>query len=77
MSALSNWLDQQGLGGLGDLLAENDVDLEILSSLTESDLTEIGLSVGNQMVVVNEDLVGRPRRVVAPSTTSSCMSVAV
>jgi class 3 adenylate cyclase/predicted ATPase len=48
MNDLEKWLEANGLGGLAALLAASDVDLEILASLTESDLTEIGLSVGNR-----------------------------
>ncbi|WP_455373467.1 AAA family ATPase [Limibacillus halophilus] len=48
MNDLKEWLASNGLESFADLLAENDVDLEILSSLTEGDLTEIGFSIGNR-----------------------------
>jgi len=46
MSDLRNWLEMHNLGALTDLLTENEVDLEILPELGDSDLANIGLALG-------------------------------
>ena len=45
MSDLQRWLDGHGLGKLASLLAEQDIDLDILPELTEDDLEKLGLSM--------------------------------
>ena len=37
MTALQNWLREFGLEPLTKVLADNDIDLEIISDLTETD----------------------------------------
>jgi class 3 adenylate cyclase/tetratricopeptide (TPR) repeat protein len=46
MSDLLAWLDQIGLSKYASLLAENDVDLDVLQRLSEDDLRELGLPLG-------------------------------
>lgn len=46
MTDLRQWLEQQGLGKYAGLLAENEVDLEVLPELEESDLEKLGLALG-------------------------------
>jgi class 3 adenylate cyclase len=48
MNDLRTWLDEVGLGEHADLLAENDIELDVLPHLTESDLRELGLSLGHR-----------------------------
>src|ERR1700730_10430681 len=48
MTALQNWLREFGLEPLTKVLADNDVDLEILSDLTETDLEKLGISLGHR-----------------------------
>jgi len=42
------WLEAHELASLNDLLAANDVDLDVLPELTEADLKELGLSLGQR-----------------------------
>jgi len=46
MTDFRQWLEQQGLGKYAGLLAENEVDLEVLPELEESDLEKLGLALG-------------------------------
>ncbi len=46
MVNLRQWLDRHGLGKHADLLAENEVDLEVLPELEEADLEKIGIPLG-------------------------------
>ncbi len=46
MTDLRQWLEQHGLGKYADLLAENEVDFEVLPELEEADLASIGIALG-------------------------------
>lgn len=46
MSALTDWLDAQGLSEHARLFIENDVDFPTLLLLTDNDLKELGLTFG-------------------------------
>src|SRR5208282_5080183 len=48
MSDLHNWLKQFGLEALAGVLADNDVDLDILPDLTEPDFEKLGISLGHR-----------------------------
>ena len=48
MTKLEEWLKEIGLQRYAGVLADNDIDLEILSDLTESDLEKLGLSLGHR-----------------------------
>ena len=48
MRDLKAWLDQIALGGYADLLAANDVDLDVVPHLTDDDLKALGLSLGHR-----------------------------
>src|SRR5262249_16186664 len=49
MQQIADWLRQLGLGQYAQRFAENDIDFEILSDLTDQDLEKIGVaSVGHR-----------------------------
>ena len=48
MPDLNEWLRQFGLEPLAGLLADNDVDLDILPDLTEQDFEKLGISLGHR-----------------------------
>lgn len=48
MSELKNFLAALGLEQYATVLAENDVDLDLLPSLSDADLRELGLSLGHR-----------------------------
>lgn len=53
-----SWLSGIGLGGHADLSAKHGVEWDVLHELTEADLKELGLSVGDR------------KRLSLPNTTS-------
>ncbi len=53
MSDLGTWLDGLGLGKYAHILAENEVDLEILPALSEQDLEKIGIPLGARKKLLN------------------------
>jgi len=46
--AVRRWLTAIGLGSLSDVFAENDIDLEVVPELTEEDLVQLGLTLGQR-----------------------------
>jgi class 3 adenylate cyclase/predicted ATPase len=47
-SGLKHWLEGIGLGHYGDLFARHCIDLDVMPDLTESDLAELGLPLGDR-----------------------------
>jgi class 3 adenylate cyclase len=45
---LRRWLDMHELRSLHDLFAANDIDLDVLPELSDADLKELGLSLGQR-----------------------------
>src|SRR3546814_19839736 len=50
--SIENWLDQLGLGKYAGAFIENDVDVRALPYLTETDLRELGVSLGTRRVLL-------------------------
>ncbi|MBA3727069.1 MAG: guanylate cyclase, partial [Armatimonadetes bacterium] len=48
MTKLQDWLKELGLEQYADVLADNDIDFDILSDLAESDFEKLGLSLGHR-----------------------------
>ena len=46
--AFDEWLDQVGLGKYRSAFAENDVDFDVLAELAESDVRQLGISLGDR-----------------------------
>ena len=44
MQQIAEWLERLGLGQYAQRFAENDIDFEILSDLTDQDLEKIGVT---------------------------------
>jgi hypothetical protein len=45
---IKGWLDGIGLGQYAESLRANDIDFDVLRTLTEFDLKELGLSLGDR-----------------------------
>jgi class 3 adenylate cyclase len=48
MQQMADWLNSIGLGEYAQRFIENDIELEILSELTDQDLEKLGLSLGHR-----------------------------
>ncbi|MFQ5974013.1 MAG: AAA family ATPase, partial [Alphaproteobacteria bacterium] len=48
MDRVEEWLERLGLGQYSVLFAENDIDFEVLSDLTEQDLEKLGVTLGHR-----------------------------
>ena len=49
---LAQWLEQLGLSKYLDVFQENDIDIEVLPELTESDFAELGVSLGHRKKIL-------------------------
>jgi len=49
MSTIDRWLDQHGLGRYASLFAENAIGLDILPSVTDRHLEQIGIPLGDRL----------------------------
>ncbi len=48
MRAVADWLEKLGMSEYAQRFAENDIDLSVLTDLTDQDLRELGLSMGHR-----------------------------
>ncbi|MET3597077.1 class 3 adenylate cyclase/tetratricopeptide (TPR) repeat protein [Mesorhizobium shonense] len=52
MQTIEDWLSQHGLGKYAEAFVQNDVDLRALPHITESDLQELGVSLGHRKIIL-------------------------
>ena len=71
MSELREWLRQNKLEQYADAFEANDIDLDILSELTEHDLEKLGLSLGNRHRLVKAIKESAGGESAIPSTPAS------
>ena len=48
MAQVGEWLERLGLGRYSEVFAESDLDFDILADLTEADLIQLGVSLGDR-----------------------------
>jgi SAM domain (Sterile alpha motif) len=48
MLDVARWLAEQGLGNYADAFADNGIDGDIMPDLTDADLKELGLNLGDR-----------------------------
>jgi class 3 adenylate cyclase/predicted ATPase len=48
MDRMRRWLEELALGQYAEVLADNDIDFEVLPELADQDLKELGLSLGHR-----------------------------
>jgi class 3 adenylate cyclase len=48
MAKVSEWLEEIGLGRYAELFAEHHIDCDVLADLTEPDLAQLGISLGDR-----------------------------
>jgi class 3 adenylate cyclase/tetratricopeptide (TPR) repeat protein len=59
MSALSEWLDARGLAALHGVLEAQQIDLDVLPDLTEDDLRNLGIALGDRRRLLKAIAGGR------------------
>src|SRR5262249_49500661 len=81
MQPIANWLEKLGFGQYAQRFAENDIDFEILSDLTDQDLEKIGVtSLGHRRkllrAIANFKIAPAVAVAPAPPTTARAGDVA-
>ena len=71
MKEIGGWLRSIGLGEHEDLFVKNDIDIEIVRELTESDLVTLGLSLGHRKRLLRAVRAMDPVQEVAKTGTAS------
>ena len=69
-SALRQWLEKLGLAQYGDRFEADDIDLDVMPSLSEQDLEKLGVSMGHRKKLLKAiaELNGAPASPVASDT---------
>jgi class 3 adenylate cyclase len=73
MQQVADWLDNLGMSEYAQRFAENDIDIEVLSELTDKDFDRLGVSIGHRrkmMRAIREFAASTSERP-APSTTDT------
>ena len=68
---IEDWLEEIGLPQYAAVLAENDVDADVLFDLSDSDLRELGLSLGHRKRLLKE--IDRLKRDEADRREGDCL----
>ncbi|RZI86655.1 MAG: adenylate cyclase [Rubrivivax sp.] len=66
VESLSEWLKSIGLGRVERVLLDNDIDQEIIGSISEQDLEKLGVSMGDRKRLLRA--IGALRQPAAPTT---------
>ena len=48
MSDIAAWLERLELGKYADVFADNDIDIDVLAELSDADLKDLGVSLGER-----------------------------
>ena len=48
MQQIADWLEKIGMSEYAERFAENDIDVEVLGELTDTDFDRLGVSIGHR-----------------------------
>jgi class 3 adenylate cyclase/tetratricopeptide (TPR) repeat protein len=73
MEQIADWLKKLGMSEYAARFAENDIDIDVLSELTDQDLEKLGVSLGHRrkMLRAIRDLGGASVAATAPSSPAA------
>src|SRR6516225_10369608 len=65
MEQIADWLKKLGMSEYAERFAENDIEIDILSELTDHDLERLGVSLGHRRRILRaiRELGGSPQAV--------------
>ena len=52
MQQIADWLDKLGMSEYAQRFAENDIDFEVLTELTDTDFDRLGVSIGHRRMMI-------------------------
>jgi class 3 adenylate cyclase/predicted ATPase len=66
MQQIADWLEKLGMSEYAQRFAENDIDIEVLSELTDTDFDRLGVSIGHRRKLLKALAAGVPPAAAAP-----------
>jgi hypothetical protein len=70
VSTIEEWLASLGMSDYAQRFAENDIDVSVLSHLTDRDLKELGVSLGHRRkmlaAIIELSVVAQPQAAAPP-----------
>ena len=76
MQQMADWLQRLGLSEYAQRFAENDVDIEVLSELTDTDFDRLGVSIGHRRKLLKALAAGVATAAAAPPSSTMALSLA-
>jgi class 3 adenylate cyclase len=74
MQQIADWLEKIGMSEYAERFAENDIDVEVLGELTDTDFDRLGVSIGHRRKLLKAVAAGLSTATDAPPTKSATES---
>jgi class 3 adenylate cyclase/predicted ATPase len=74
MQQIADWLEKIGMSEYAERFAENDIDVEVLGELTDTDFDRLGVSIGHRRKLLKAVAAGLSTATDAPPTKSAAES---
>ena len=71
MEQIADWLEKIGMSEYAERFAENDIDVEVLGELTDTDFDRLGVSIGHRRKLLKAVAAGLSTATDAPPTKSA------
>ena len=68
---ISDWLEKLGMSEYAQRFAENDIDIEVLGELTDTDFDRLGVSIGHRRKLLKALAADIPEADAAPPTSAT------
>ena len=69
MQQIADWLEKLGMSEYARRFAENDIDIEVLSELTDTDFDRLGVSIGHRRKLLKALAASVPTTAAAPPSS--------
>jgi hypothetical protein len=69
MQQIADWLEKLGMSEYAQRFAENDIDIEVLGELTDSDFDRLGVSLGPRRKLLKALAAGVPTAATPPPSS--------
>src|SRR6516162_6922256 len=75
MRQIADWLEKLGMSEYAQRFAENDIDIEVLSELTDTDFDRLGVSIGHRRKLLKALAAGVPTAAAASPSSAIARSL--
>ena len=76
MQQIADWLEKLGMSEYAQRFGENDIDIEVLSELTDTDFDRLGVSIGHRRKLMKALAAGVPTAAAASPSFAIATSLA-